>query len=100
MPGFPPEMTELWEVTQVPEFSLSAITRIVKDVDPDIRLGARAKEELRQSAEDYTARIAELAITLARTANRSTVMHDDIVTARERILKGLAFHQSQISDVP
>ena len=82
------------------EYSLSAISRIVKDIDPEIRLGASAREELRQSAEDYTARIAELAITLARSANRSTVLHHDVATAREQLIKGLAFHQAQVSDVP
>lgn len=82
------------------EYSLSAVSRIVKGLDSEIRLGASAREELRQSAEDYTARIAELAITLARAANRSTVMHQDVATAREQLVKGLAFHQSQVSYVP
>lgn len=77
--------------------SLAAITRIAKRVDPSIRIGVETKNELRQSVEEYAAHIAEFAISMARNANRNTVLIQDIVTAREQLMKGIAFHQAQTS---
>ena len=79
------------------EISLAAITRIAKRVDPSIRIGLDTKNELRQSVENYAAQIAEFAISIARNASRNTVLIQDIQTAREQLVKGIAFHQTQIS---
>lgn len=81
----------------MPDISLSAITRIVKSIDPEIRIGIKTKEELRTSIEEYATRIAELAISFARNANRTTVLPQDIASAREQLMIGIAFHQTQIS---
>lgn len=79
------------------DISLAAITRIVKQIDPNIRIGTQSKEELRKGVEDYANRIAELAISFARNANRSTILPQDIIAAREQLMIGIAFHQTQTS---
>lgn len=79
------------------DMSLSAITRIVKSIDPNIRIGVKTKLELRASLEDYASCLAELAISSARNANRTTVLTQDIISAREQLMIGIAYHQTQIS---
>ena len=79
------------------DISISAITRIVKNIDSEIRIGIETKEELRTSIEDYATRIAELAISFARNANRTTILYQDIVSAREQLMIGIAFHHTQIN---
>ena len=77
--------------------SLSAMSKIVKGIDPRIRIGNQAKDELRESVEDYARRISELAISTARNANRNTVLPNDIISAREQLMVGVRFHQNQIT---
>ncbi|MBN1540363.1 MAG: NFYB/HAP3 family transcription factor subunit [Candidatus Thermoplasmatota archaeon] len=77
--------------------SLSAMTKIIKGTDPDIRVGAQAKHELRSCVEDYAMRISELALNTARNANRNTVLPQDIIAAREQLMIGVKFHQKQTS---
>ena len=78
------------------EISLAAVTRIVKNVDQEIRIGKIGKEDLRDLVEEYATRFAELAITMARNANRNTVMTQDIDAASEQMIKGIAFHQGMV----
>ena len=66
--------------------SLAAIARMVKQLDSEIRIGVNSKNELRNSVEDYAKQIAKLAISIARRANRNTVLPQDIVTAREQLM--------------
>ena len=77
--------------------SLSSMNKIVKSVDPNIRIGTQAKDELRSSIEDYAARISELAVKSARNAKRNTVLPHDIKVAREQLMIGVKFHQNQTS---
>ena len=78
------------------DISLAAINRLIKQIDPDMRVAKASKEELRTSIEEYAIRIAELAVAMAQTAHRTTVLQQDIVTAREQLLKGMVFHQTQL----
>jgi len=73
------------------EISLAAVNRIVKKVDPNIRIGKQTTTELCASIEDYASRISELAISLARNANRNTVLVQDIETAKEQLITGISF---------
>lgn len=82
---------------KMPDISRAAIARIVKRMDPDIRIGIQSKDELRKSLEDYAVRIAELAISSARNANRNTILPQDISAAREQLMIGVMFHKTQIS---
>ena len=81
----------------MPEISLASLSRLVKAEDPNIRIGNQTKEELRESVEEYAKRIATLAISTARAANRNTVLPQDIATAREQLMVGMAFHRDHIS---
>lgn len=81
----------------MPDISLAAINRMVKRIDPNIRIGISAKDELRRSVEDYTVHIAELAISIAKNANRNTILPQDISAAREQLMIGVIFHKTQIS---
>lgn len=79
------------------EISISAITRIVKEVDADIRIGKEAKLEIINNTEDYARRLVELAVSLAKNAHRSTILAKDIDEAKRQMAKGYVFHHSQIS---
>ena len=79
------------------DISSAAITRIVKNVDEDIRISVAAKEDIRVSVEEYAGRLAELAVSFARNANRNTILPQDVATAKEQMMMGIAYHQSQIS---
>ncbi len=81
----------------MPDISRAAITRIVKRIDSNIRIGVLAKDELRKSVEDYTVRIAELAVSIAKNANRTTILPQDISAAREQLMIGVIFHKTQTS---
>jgi histone H3/H4 len=80
-------------VKKLSEISVAAIARIVKDVDSDIRVGKEAKQEIIRNTEEYTKRLVELAISLAKNANRSTILIQDIDEAKRQLIKGFAFHQ-------
>lgn len=77
--------------------STAAVTRFIKNVDSEIRISAAAKEDLLIGVEEYAGRIAELAVSFARNANRNTVLPQDIATAKEQLMMGIAYHQAQIS---
>jgi len=77
------------------DLSMAAVGRIIKKVDPNIRAGTDARDELRNSMEDYGTRLAELAASIARGANRNTILPQDIITARQQMMKSIAYHQSQ-----
>lgn len=78
--------------------SLSAVTSIVKSVDQNIRIGKNTKEVLRDSTEDYVKRISEISVSMARNANRSTVLIQDIESAKEQFIKGITFVESHLPD--
>ena len=78
------------------EVSLSSMERLIKNQDQTIRASRNAKKELRDAIEDYGRRISELAVSIARHSNRSTVLEQDITTAREQLMVGVGFHQNQI----
>ena len=78
------------------EIALAAVGRIIKSIDPEIRVGVTPKEELRSAIEDIAGRIAELAVSMAKNANRNTVLIQDITAAREQLMKGIAFHQTTV----
>ncbi|MGA1822414.1 MAG: histone family protein [Thermoplasmatota archaeon] len=78
------------------DISLASISRIMKRPDSSFRASNSAKEELRKSMEDYGARISELAVSIARNANRNTVLPQDVITAREQLMIGVGFHQKQV----
>jgi histone H3/H4 len=84
-------------VKNMSEISVAAITRIVKSVDPNIRVSVAAKEELLTSVEEYAGRIAELAVSFAHNANRNTVLPQDITSSKEQLMMGIAYHQAQIT---
>ena len=75
------------------DLSLSSMKKIIKNIDPEIRVAADTKEELRLSVEQYAIRLSELAISTARNANRNTVLSQDIITAREQLMVGVVFHR-------
>ncbi|MBN1390226.1 MAG: NFYB/HAP3 family transcription factor subunit [Candidatus Thermoplasmatota archaeon] len=77
--------------------SLSAMTKIIKSTDHNIRIGMQTKYELRSCVENYATRISELALNTARNANRNTVLPQDIIAAREQLMIGVKFHQNQTS---
>ena len=78
------------------DISSAAVTRMVRNVDEDIRISVAAKEDIRVSVEEYAGRLAELAVSFARNANRSTVLPQDVASAKEQMMMGIAYHQSQI----
>jgi len=79
------------------EISLASIARIVKNIDPAIRIGVETKIDLREKIEDYANRVAELAISITRNANRNTILPQDIITACEQLMIGIHFHQTQVT---
>ena len=79
------------------EISIAAIARLVKEVDSNIRVGKDAKHEIIKNTEDYTRRMVELAVSLAKNANRNTILVQDIDEAKRQLAKGFVFHHSQIS---
>ena len=81
----------------MPEISLAAVHKIVKKIEPNIRIGLLTKEELRKCVEEYATSIAEIAISTAKTANRNTVLQQDIIAAREQLMVGISFHKSSIT---
>ena len=74
--------------------SLSSIYRIVKDIDPEIRIGRGAQEDLRSVVEEYAAMISDLATGSARNANRRTILPQDIAIAKDQLLMGVEFQRS------
>lgn len=79
------------------DVSLASMERIIREQDPNIRISGIAKTELRNAVEDYGRRISEIAVSIARHSNRSTVMEQDIIAAREQLMIGVGFHQNQLS---
>jgi len=81
----------------MPDISRAAITRIMKSLDPNIRISVQAKDEMRKSVEDYTLHISEIALSIAKNANRNTILLQDISSAREQLMVGVLFHRTQTS---
>lgn len=79
------------------EVSLASMERLLKKTDPSIRISTGAKKELRDSIEVYGSRISEIAVSIARHSNRTTVLPQDIVAAREQLMVGVGFHQNQLT---
>ena len=86
------------EVIKMAGISLAAITHIIKIIDPSIRIGKETTNMLRNAAEEYAKRISEIAILMARNANRSTVLIQDIESAKEQFIKGITFVESHLPD--
>ncbi len=81
---------------ELTEISLASMERLLKKSDPSIRVSYQSKEELRTSIEDYGKRISEIAVSIARHSNRTTVLPQDIEAAREQLMVGVGFHQNQL----
>jgi histone H3/H4 len=79
------------------EVSLASMERLLKKTDSSIRISIGAKEELRDSIEAYGSRISDIAVSIARHSNRTTVLPQDIIAAREQLMVGVGFHQNQLT---
>ena len=78
--------------------SIPSVANIARSVDQNIGIGKKTAEVLRDSAEDYVKRISEMAVSMATNANRSTILIQDIESAKEQLIKGITFVESHLPD--
>lgn len=69
---------------------LAAMEKIIKSVNPSIRVSDKSKMALKKALESLAVKIASKSISNARHAGRKTVTHDDIDLAVEP-LRNLVF---------
>lgn len=61
---------------------VAPIERLIRDVDPDIRVSTAAAEVLRDDLEVQALEVARKAVQFARHARRKTVKPEDIELAK------------------
>jgi histone H3/H4 len=63
---------------------LASIERIIKKIDPEIRVSDSAKAEIKREIENFASGAANRAWKLAEHANRRTVKEQDVLLAAEQ----------------
>ncbi|MFH1722970.1 MAG: histone family protein [Candidatus Altiarchaeota archaeon] len=61
---------------------VAPVERIIRDIDPDIRVSTSAAEVLRDVLEERALEVAKKAVQYARHARRKTVKPEDIELAK------------------
>ena len=74
-----------------------AIRRLLKDIDPEARIGAEALETLADYLTDYAASFLKRGIVCADNRRRITVMDDDIEDAIDYVSLEIVANRQALS---
>lgn len=69
------------------ELPIAPFKRMVKKIDPDMKISDDAKKEIRNMAEKYAVEVLRGAVDIAAAARRKTVMREDLGVAKKQLLK-------------
>jgi len=69
------------------ELSIAPFKRMVRKIDPNMKISDDAKREIRNMSERFTMEILRGAVEIAKTAKRKTVLREDLRVAKKQLLK-------------
>jgi len=69
------------------ELAIAPFKRMVRKIDPKMKISDDAKREIRNMAERYAMEVLRGAVEIAATAKRKTVLRDDLRVAKKQLLK-------------
>ena len=69
------------------ELPIAPFKRMVKKINPDMKISDDAKREIRNMAERYAMEVLRGAVDIAVAARRKTVLREDLRVAKKQLLK-------------
>ena len=69
------------------ELPILPFKRMVKKIDPNMKISDDAKREIRNLTERFAREVLRGAVEIAKVAKRKTVLKEDIKIAKKQLLK-------------
>jgi len=69
------------------ELSIAPFKRMVRKINPNMKISDDAKREIRNMAERYAMEVLRGAVEIAANAKRKTVLREDLRVAKKQLLK-------------
>jgi|GEM_PF-1686432 len=69
------------------ELPIAPFKRMVRKIDPNMKISDDAKREIRNLTERFAREVLRGAIEIAKVAKRKTVLKDDIIVAKKQLIK-------------
>ena len=69
------------------ELPIAPFKRMVKKIDPNMKIADDAKKEIRNFTERFAREVLRGAVEIARVAKRKTILREDIRIAKRQLIK-------------
>jgi histone H3/H4 len=71
----------------MPEIARAPFKRMVRKIDPNMKISDNAKKEMRRITEKFAMDVLRGAVQIAKVSKRKTVMRGDIVISKRQLVK-------------
>lgn len=71
----------------MPELALAPFKRMVRKINPKMKISDSAKKEMRRITEKFAMDVLRGAIQIAKVSKRKTVMKGDILVSKRQLVK-------------
>ena len=71
----------------MPEIALAPFKRMVRKIDPKMKISDIAKKEIRRMTEKFAMDVIRGAVQIAKVSKRKTVMRGDIQVSKRQLVK-------------
>lgn len=71
----------------MPELAIAPFKRMVRKINPTMKISNRAKKEIRRITEKFAMDVLRGAVQIAKVSKRKTVMREDVVVAKKQLVK-------------
>jgi len=71
----------------MPELALAPFKRMVRKIQPDMKISDVAKKEMRRVTEKFAMDVLRGAVQIAKVSKRKTVMRGDIQVSKRQLVK-------------
>jgi histone H3/H4 len=71
----------------MPEIARAPFKRMVRKIDPKMKISDNAKKEMRRITEKFAMDVLRGAVQIAKVSKRKTVMRGDIAISKRQLVK-------------
>lgn len=71
----------------MPELAKAPFKRMVRKIDPKIKISEKAKKEMRRITERFAMDVLRGAVQIAKVSKRKTVIREDVLISKRQLVK-------------
>ena len=73
----------------MPQLAIAPFKKMVRKIDPKIKITDSAKKEIRRMTERFAMDVLRGAVQIAKVSKRKTVMREDLIVSKRQLVKSV-----------